>query len=130
MSSGFAVGIVLVAATVIAVSAQTPPPARHTIDQTERLAKAALAAELKVPVEAITVRNRGERHWPDAELGCALRKGVFEPVPTPGYIFTLRHDGTDYELRADRYGHVRRCPPPRPAGKAVSPPPAKRPPGA
>ncbi len=129
MSKGFAFAVALVAAAAVGMSAQTSPPVRHSIDETERLAKAALAAELEVPVDTVSVGARGERHWPDADLGCAPRKGVFEPVPTPGYVFTLRVDGAEYEMRADRFGHVRRCPPPRPDDKPGGPPRKTRKPG-
>ncbi len=90
----------------------------HTIDQTETLVKAALAAELKVPVAAITVVQREERRWPDAAFGCAPRKGVFEPVPTAGFAFTLEHAGQRYTFRTDRYGTVRRCPAGKPRASA------------
>ena len=107
----------LVCASVLSVTAQTPPPpTRHSIDATETLVKARLAAELKVAASAITVVSREERRWPDAAFGCAPRKGVFEPVPTDGYAFALLHKGVRYAFRTDTYGTVRRCPTGRPRG--------------
>ena len=68
-----------------------------------------LADELKVPLESVTVAEQRERTWPDAQLGCAPRKGVFEPVPTPGYEFQVMHAGRRYQVRADRAGLLKRC---------------------
>ncbi len=99
----------LLACTAAIAAAQTPPPKVHSIDETERLARRALAASLRVPPEEITVVQREERRWPDAAFGCAPRKGVFEPVPTDGYGFTLTHAGKHFDYRADKYGTVRRC---------------------
>lgn len=94
----------------------------YTLAQTEPLARSALAAQLEVPEAEVTVVERRERTWPDADLGCAPRKGVFESAPTAGYQFILEHAGRRYEYRSDTAGHVRRCPPPkRPAGKPKPP---------
>ncbi len=101
---------------------QRPAAKRHTLDETEALAKAALAAVLKVRPDDITVVVREERLWPDAAFGCAPRKGVFDPAPTEGYAFTLAHAGKRYSYRSDRYGTVRRCPSAKPRGPA---PPAR-----
>ncbi len=100
----------LLAGAAVVAAAQPPPPKVHSIDETEALARRALAAALEVRPEEITVVQREERRWPDAAFGCAPRKGVFEPVPTDGYGFTLAHAGKHYEYRADKYGTVRRCP--------------------
>lgn len=94
-----------------ALAAMQAPGTPHTIDETEPLAVRALAAVLKVEPATITVAARQEKTWPDAAYGCAPRKGVFEPEPTPGYQFTLRHGGVTYDYRSDRLGHVRRCEP-------------------
>jgi hypothetical protein len=107
----FVVATALLAGAPLAgARTQAPPPKLHTIDQTETLVKARLAAELKVPISAITVVLREERRWPDAAFGCAPRKGVFEPVPTDGFAFTLAHAGQRYAFRTDKYGTIRRCP--------------------
>ncbi len=108
----------LVCTSVLAVPVQTPPPPLHSIDATETLVKARLAAELKVAATAIAVVSREERRWPDAAFGCAPRKGVFEPVPIDGYAFALSHKGVRYAFRTDKYGTVRRCAPGRPRGSS------------
>ena len=102
--------LLLGSAAVLAAAPQTPAPKLHTLDETEVLVKAVLAAELKVRAAAVAVVTREERRWPDADFGCAPRKGVFEPVPTDGFAFTLAHGGQRYTFRTDKYGHVRRCP--------------------
>lgn len=107
MSMTHACVVALLLAGPTMALAQTPSP--KTLDETAPLARQLLADELKVPVETVTVDARKERVWPDAQLGCAPRKGVFEPVPTPGYEFQLLHAGRRYEVRADRAGLVRRC---------------------
>ena len=99
------------AALVTVLAMAQAPGDPHTIAQTEPLAVRALAALLKVDPAAITVVRGEETTWPDAAFGCAPRKGVFEPQPTPGYRFTLRYGGVTYDYRSDRNGHVRRCVP-------------------
>lgn len=71
--------------------------------------KADLAQRLGVAADQIEVASTGERTWPDQGLGCAARKGLYEPAPTPGYIVVLVYAGQRYEYHADRAGRFLRC---------------------
>ena len=75
-----------------------------------------LAARLKVPVDQIEVVDAADRTWPDDGLGCGARKGLSEPMPVPGFAFTLAHSGTRYVYHTDRSGQFRRCNPEKPVG--------------
>lgn len=107
-------------ASLALVFSQTAPMER-TLAQTEALARTALATLLHVAESTIATAETAERTWADAQFECAPRKGVFEPVPTPGYRVVLTHDGRRYEYRADRVGTVRRCVARGPTGKPASP---------
>lgn len=101
----------------VSLHAERQPPDRpHTIDETERLARAHLALELRSDPRDITVAERGERRWADADFECGPRKGLREPLSVEGYRFVLVHDGKRYEYRADRRGHVKQCPERKPVG--------------
>jgi hypothetical protein len=83
----------------------------------EALVKEHLAARLKVPVDQIAVVEAADRWWPDEGLGCEARKGLHEPMPVPGFAFTLAHSGTRHVYHTDRSGHFRRCPVRKPLGR-------------
>ncbi len=114
-------GLVIAAALTARMAAGQAPLAPKTLEQTEPLVREALATLLKVPASSLTVVDRESRVWPDAAFGCAPQKGVFEPRPTPGYLFTLAHAGRTYEYRTDRLGHVRRCIATAPPRKPIAP---------
>ncbi|MEP7116535.1 MAG: hypothetical protein ABI880_03065 [Acidobacteriota bacterium] len=118
MRLAFALVALTSALLTVSAGAQTPPK-KHSLDDTEVLVKQALAATLKVEVATIAVESREARRWPDADLGCAPRKGIVEPVPTDGFGFILTHAGKRYVYRADTFGRVRQCPPRKP--RAPSP---------
>lgn len=112
--------IASILASLALVLWQTAPMER-TLPQTEALARTALATLLRVPESDIVTAETAERTWADAQFDCAPRKGVVEPVPTPGYLVVLTHEGRRYEYRADRNGSVRRCVVRGPAGKPLPP---------
>jgi hypothetical protein len=84
---------------------------------TEALVKQDLAKQLKVRTDQLTLVSATDRTWPDANLGCNARRGLAEPAPTPGFAFTLAHDGKQYVYHTDRTGRFRRCDP----GKPIAP---------
>ena len=79
--------------------------------------KQELARRLKVPADRIELAAESDETWPDSNLGCAARKPLDEPAPTPGFALTLSHQGVTYVYHTDRRGHFRRCD----AGKPLAP---------
>lgn len=68
-----------------------------------------LANRLKLDEARVRVVTASDETWSDATFGCTGRKPLTEPVPVPGYAFTLAVDGRQYRYRSDRVGTVRRC---------------------
>ncbi len=56
----------------------------------------ALAAELRIPREKITVESIRAVDWPNSALGCAKPGSMYLDVITPGHQVTLRADGQVY----------------------------------
>jgi hypothetical protein len=75
-----------------------------------------LAQRLKVPQEQIELIKESDETWPDANLGCPGRKPLGEPTATPGFAFTLSHQGRQYVYHSDRRGHFKRCELSKPIG--------------
>jgi hypothetical protein len=84
--------------------------------ETETLVKQDLAQRLKVRTEQVRLISVSDRTWADANLECTARKGLLEPTPTPGFLFTLAYAGKQYVYHTDRKGHIRRCDPGKPLG--------------
>ncbi len=74
----------------------------------EDLATSDLAALLKLPSEQIQIVSTVARTWNDQGLGCA-RKGLYEPVPTPGYELELAYAGQTFRYHTDLQGRLIRC---------------------
>lgn len=74
----------------------------------EDLVTSDLAALLKQPVGQIQVSSAIVRTWNDQGLGCA-RKGMYEPVPTPGYELTLTYNQQTFRYHTDLHGRIIRC---------------------
>jgi hypothetical protein len=92
--------------------AQTLPRAAVSRAETASLAKADLAQRLNLPAAAlqdIELRNEADRQWKDANLGCPGRKSLGEPMPVPGFAFTLAYRGRQYVYHSDRRGRLRQC---------------------
>lgn len=68
-----------------------------------------LASRLKLDEARVRVVTASDETWSDATFGCTGRKPLTEPVPVPGYAFTLAVDGRQYRYRSDRVGTLRRC---------------------
>jgi hypothetical protein len=84
--------------------------------ETETLVKRDLAQRLKVRADQLRLISASDRTWADANLECSARKGLFEPTPTPGFLFTLAYGGKQYVYHTDRKGRIRRCEPGKPVG--------------
>ena len=110
--------IIGLAASTNGVARGTPMQERKALSRAEMevLVKENLAARLKVAVDQIDVVDAAERTWPDDGLGCSARKGFSEPIPVPGFAFTLAHSSARYVYHTDRSGQFRRCPPRKPVG--------------
>lgn len=77
--------------------------------ETEARVKQDLAQRLKVRPDQIRVITASDRMWEDATFGCVARKGLVEPMPIPGFAFTLDYGGKQYAYHTDRNGRFRRC---------------------
>jgi hypothetical protein len=91
--------------------AQTPGAARSRAE-TAALVKADLAKRLKLSAEdteVVELVNEVDRDWTDANLGCPGRKPLGEPLPVPGFAFTLAYRGRQFVYHTDRRGRFRQC---------------------
>jgi hypothetical protein len=99
--------------------AATPGPAAFlTKSELEKRVLDAASHRLGLAVTDVRILSADERTWPDRQLGCAARRGLTEPEPTPGYRFVLEADGTRESYHTDRAGRIVRCPA---AGKPLGP---------
>ncbi len=76
------------------------------------LVKADLAKRLKLPaadINVVEVVSEVDRRWADANLGCPGRKPLGEPLPVPGFAFTLAYRGRQFVYHTDRRGRFRQC---------------------
>ena len=94
------------------------PAAELTKSELEKRVLSAASEGLGIPVSDLRVVSADERTWPDRQLGCAARRGLSEPEPTPGYRFVLEAAGTRQSYHTDRAGRIVRCPA---AGKPLGP---------
>jgi hypothetical protein len=102
-----------------AARAAAPGPAASlTKSELEKRVLSAASDRLGIAVSDLRVLAADERTWPDRQLGCAARRGLSEPEPTPGYRFVLEVDGTRQSYHTDRAGRIVRCPA---AGKPLGP---------
>ncbi len=74
-----------------------------------RLASEALASELNVPREQITVVRFEAHDWPDSSLGCPQPGRTYLQVITPGYRVILAAGGREYEYHTNQTAMVTRC---------------------
>ena len=92
------VTVVLVVACVAAAASateQTTSPAE--VDAVAR-ARRALADQLQVPVEAVSLRRVSVAEWRDASLGCPERGRVYTQQLIAGHQVVLVHDGRDHDV--------------------------------
>ncbi|MDX1687464.1 MAG: hypothetical protein R3248_05735 [Candidatus Promineifilaceae bacterium] len=69
-------------------------------------ARAQLAADLGIDVEAITVSSFETREWPDACLGLPEEGQMCAEVITPGYLVILNAEGETHRARTNQDGSV------------------------
>lgn len=74
-----------------------------------RLAHEALASELNVPRDQITVVRFAPEEWPDSSLGCPQPGRTYLQVITPGYRVILAVNGREYEYHTNQTTMVTRC---------------------
>jgi hypothetical protein len=94
------------------------PSVSLTKSELERRVLSAASDRLGIAVSDLRVLSADERTWPDRQLGCAARRGLSEPEPTPGYRFVVEAEGTRQSYHTDRAGRIVRCPA---AGKPLGP---------
>jgi len=99
----------VVAAAAAEAATPSAVPALTRAEMEERVLKEA-AVRLGVSADDLRVAARDERTWPDRHLGCAARRGLAEPEPTPGYLFILDADGRRQAYHTDRTGRILFCP--------------------
>jgi hypothetical protein len=102
--------------------ASTPPRPALSRVETAALVKADLAKRLSIPAEAvhdIELVDEADREWADANLGCPGRKTLGEPVPVPGFAFTLAYGGRQFVYHSDRRGRFRPCEKKKPTAPLV-----------
>lgn len=79
---------------------QTPKIIEPDISGEEKqdadLAKQALAAELNVPVNEISIKSVTRHEFNDTSLGCPQKNIFYSQVITPGFIVLLEYKGTVY----------------------------------
>lgn len=74
-------------------------------------AQAALASELHMPTDEVTILRYEAHNWPDTALGCPQPGRAYLQVVTPGYRVWLQASGHEYEYHTDEMKLVVRCTP-------------------
>jgi hypothetical protein len=88
----------------------SPAATPQAVDGETATLLAAIARELDVAAEAVTISSLEPVDWPDSSLGCPRPGEVYLDVITPGYRVIVAVDGQEHELHADERGNVVRCP--------------------
>jgi hypothetical protein len=86
------------------------PAASLTKSELAKRVLSAASDHLGIAVNDLRVLSADERTWPDRHLGCAARRGLSEPEPTPGYRFVVEAEGTRQSYHTDLSGRIVRCP--------------------
>jgi hypothetical protein len=71
---------------------------------------AAIAQDLKVPVDSVQIVTAEPRDWPDSSLGCPQPDMLYAQVVTPGYLVLVEVSGEQIEYHTDKRGSIVRCP--------------------
>lgn len=71
---------------------------------------AAVAQELNLSVDNLTVVSVTRQTWPDASLGCPQPDMLYAQVVTPGFLVVVEIAGEQVEFHTDERGNVVRCP--------------------
>lgn len=72
-------------------------------DSAVRKAKEDLAGRLGVKEEQISVVSSASKEFPDMSLGAPADDEMAAQMISNGWAITLRHDGSNYEYRGDKY---------------------------
>jgi hypothetical protein len=67
-----------------------------------KLARADLAARLKIEPQAIKTRFLRPQSWPDASLGCPKPGELYAAVVTQGFLIELEAGGKPYRYHSDQ----------------------------
>jgi CO/xanthine dehydrogenase Mo-binding subunit len=67
-----------------------------------KLARANLAARLKIEPRAVKTRFVRPRSWPDASLGCPKPGELYAAVVTQGFLIELEAGGKSYRYHSDQ----------------------------
>lgn len=94
------------------LASPTATPSVLTQAEIEQLVLADLSARQGLaPAEARIIAS-DLRRWPNPNLDCSARPGVFEPQPTPGYLIRIEAGGRIFEYHTDLHGKFLLCPSP------------------
>jgi hypothetical protein len=103
-------------AAAVALSVTVPraqdvakPAVELTQAQIEVKVKEDVARRLRLRAEDVRVVESASRTWPDRGLGCAARRGVFEPSDVPGFVVVAEAGTRRFTYHTDRYGRIVRC---------------------
>jgi hypothetical protein len=91
---------------LIVPTATTPSTSREAPDDSPAVqaALSALATQLNVEAQSVTVISVEAVEWPDGCLGLAMPDQMCTQAIVPGYRVILEADGTQYEVRTDLNG--------------------------
>lgn len=94
----------------IAVTAQrfAAPQRLYSIEETEQLVKADVAAIANVNANDVVVTVRAERTWSDGRLGCGPGSGLGSSA-VDGYAFTVKSAKGHFEYHTNQFGDLQRC---------------------
>jgi hypothetical protein len=99
----------LAAASVAAGQAGVQPSKPLSQKEMEERVRTDAAARFRVTIDEVRVVEAGERTWPDRGLGCNARRGVLEPMPTPGFRIVVQTGKRRLTYHTDRFGRLLRC---------------------
>ena len=86
------------------------PPASIAAEAELAPIVAAIADELNVAPEEVTVVSATPEIWPDASLGCPQPDMLYAQVVTAGFRVVVDAAGEEIEFHSDERGSVVRCP--------------------
>ena len=97
------------AAAGVSGQADRQPAAPMSRDEMELRVRTDAARRLRVTRDDVRVVEAAERTWPDRGLGCSARRGVLEPMPTPGFRIVVEAGTRRLTYHTDRFGRMLRC---------------------
>jgi CO/xanthine dehydrogenase Mo-binding subunit len=77
-------------------------PQIFAAERLAKLARADLAARLKIEPQAIKTRFLRPQSWPDASLGCPKPGELYAAVVTQGFLIELEAGGKPYRYHSDQ----------------------------